>query len=254
MFSLLRRHFSTPDGTMRVASPPVPASNVGYPPNTTELTHPHLYPDPLGYLDPEEATVNIMGVHRVPGSPNTLHRTVATNTAPSPVLQRRLANQSPATGRRIPPANGGDPMSPNSPVLGRHVATAAGGTKAVPPSPTMGRHAQSPGSTGSLSPDRRPSRQASPDERLGGHQSRQSSASGSHPHSAEPGSLPVLPDKRNTPSATPTEGSMNRKMSSPGPSGASTPVMPPHATSEPAIVSIYGEPYKLHEYENTRSV
>lgn len=224
---------------MRVASPPMPVSNVGYPPNTTELTHPHFYPDPLGYLDPEEATVNIMGVHRVPGSPNTLHRTVATNTAPSPVLQRRLANQSPATGRRAPSSHGGDPMSPNSPVLAHYAASAT--TKAVPPSPTMGRHAQSPGSAGSTSPERRPSRQASPDERLGGHQSRQSSASGGHPHSAELGSQPMLPDKRYTPSATPTEGSMNRKMSSPGPSGASTPVMPPHAQSEPAIVSIYGE-------------
>ncbi|XP_041936544.1 tensin isoform X4 [Alosa sapidissima] len=222
-------HFSHPDGSMRVASPPVPVSNVGYPPNTTELTHPHFYPDPLGYLDPETATVNIMGVHRVPGSPNTLHRTVATNTAPSPVLQRRLANQSPVTGHRVPPANGGDP---NSPVPARHM----GATKAVPQSPTMGRHTQSPGSAGSLSPERRPSRQASPDERPGG---RQSGASGGHLYGAEPGSQPLLPDKR--PSATPTEGSMNRKMSSPGPSGASTPVMPPHATSEPAIVSIYAD-------------
>ncbi|KAL2088119.1 hypothetical protein ACEWY4_016947 [Coilia grayii] len=207
-------HYPTPDNATRVAGPPM-----GYPPNTSELTHPHLYPDPLGYLDPEEATVNIMGVHRVPGSPNTLHRTVATNTAPSPVLQRRLANQSPATGRR------GDPLSANSPIPPpRHVV----GASAVPPSPMLSRRAQSAGSAGSLSPERRPSRQASPD----GHQSRQSATSGGQPQ---------LPDKRHTPSGTPTDGLGDRKVSSPAASGASTPIMTAHGLAEPAIVSIYAD-------------
>ncbi|XP_051797848.1 tensin-1 isoform X5 [Acanthochromis polyacanthus] len=45
---------------------------------------------------PEGSQVNIMGVHTVPGSPNTLHRTVATNTPPSPALQRRLGQASPS--------------------------------------------------------------------------------------------------------------------------------------------------------------
>uniref|UniRef100_A0A4W4HJU9 SH2 domain-containing protein n=1 Tax=Electrophorus electricus TaxID=8005 RepID=A0A4W4HJU9_ELEEL len=94
-----------------------------------------LFPDPLGYLDPEEATVNVMGVHRVPGSPNTLHRTVATNTPPSPALQRRLASQSsPGMGRRMTPTNGGsEPTTPSSPLLGR-------GGRFIPPSPVLNRH------------------------------------------------------------------------------------------------------------------
>ncbi|KAG5833781.1 hypothetical protein ANANG_G00279520 [Anguilla anguilla] len=39
-----------------------------------------------------------------PGSPHTLHRTVATNTPPSPALQRRMLNQA----GHAPPANGGE--------------------------------------------------------------------------------------------------------------------------------------------------
>ncbi|XP_029941598.1 tensin-like [Salarias fasciatus] len=54
--------------------------------------------------------VNIMGIHTVPGSPNTLHRTVATNTPPSPALQRCLGQASPSLARHPPP--GGVPSSP----------------------------------------------------------------------------------------------------------------------------------------------
>uniref|UniRef100_A0A3B4ACD9 SH2 domain-containing protein n=1 Tax=Periophthalmus magnuspinnatus TaxID=409849 RepID=A0A3B4ACD9_9GOBI len=43
---------------------------------------------PIRPGSPEGSQVNIMGLHTVPGSPNTLHRTVATNTPPSPALQR----------------------------------------------------------------------------------------------------------------------------------------------------------------------
>ncbi|XP_038577155.1 tensin isoform X4 [Micropterus salmoides] len=82
---------------------------------------------------PEGSQVNIMGVHTVPGSPNTLHRTVATNTPPSPALQRRLGQASPLLARHPPPAGGN---IPSSPLIGRNPKTAVAG---VPPSPLMGR-------------------------------------------------------------------------------------------------------------------
>ncbi|XP_028277469.1 tensin isoform X5 [Parambassis ranga] len=80
---------------------------------------------------PEGSQVNIMGVHTVPGSPNTLHRTVATNTPPSPALQRRLGQASPSLARH-PSAAG----VPSSPLVSRSAKSAVAG---VPPSPIMGR-------------------------------------------------------------------------------------------------------------------
>uniref|UniRef100_A0A8C1D9X4 Tensin 1 n=1 Tax=Cyprinus carpio carpio TaxID=630221 RepID=A0A8C1D9X4_CYPCA len=119
-----------------------------------------LFPDTFTYLNPDEATVNIVGVHHVPGSPNTLHRTVATNTPPSPALQRRLGGpSSPALGRRLPTANGGsEPTTPNSPLLGRS-------GKFIPPSPVLDRH-YSPAPVASGPDYKAPPRvQATPDER-----------------------------------------------------------------------------------------
>ncbi|XP_076011332.1 tensin-1 isoform X1 [Genypterus blacodes] len=89
---------------------------------------------------PEGSQVNIMGVHTVPGSPNTLHRTVATNTPPSPALQRRLAGQaSPSLARHPPPVGG---TVPSSPLIGRNPRTSGA---AVPPSPLMGRRGMASG-------------------------------------------------------------------------------------------------------------
>ncbi|XP_029942385.1 tensin-like isoform X2 [Salarias fasciatus] len=82
---------------------------------------------------PEGSQVNIMGIHTVPGSPNTLHRTVATNTPPSPALQRRLGQASPSLARHPPPGG-----VPSSPLIGRSPKMASAG---VPPSPLMGRRA-----------------------------------------------------------------------------------------------------------------
>lgn len=79
-----------------------------------------------------------MGVHTVPGSPNTLHRTVATNTPPSPALQRRLGQASPSLARHPPPASGSRDAIPSSPLVGRKVASSAGGV-GIPPSPLLGR-------------------------------------------------------------------------------------------------------------------
>lgn len=85
---------------------------------------------------PEGSQVNVMGVHTVPGSPNTLHRTVATNTPPSPALQRRLGQASPSLARHQSPAGANRDSVPSSPLIGRNPKTAAAG---VPPSPLMGR-------------------------------------------------------------------------------------------------------------------
>ncbi|XP_054651857.1 tensin-1 isoform X3 [Dunckerocampus dactyliophorus] len=93
---------------------------------------------------PDGAQVNIMGVHTVPGSPNTLHRTVATNTPPSPALQRRLGQASPSPVRHTPPAGGSRDNIPSSPLIGRNPKT-AGSATAPPPSPLMGRHAAGSG-------------------------------------------------------------------------------------------------------------
>uniref|UniRef100_A0A8B9M046 Tensin 1 n=1 Tax=Astyanax mexicanus TaxID=7994 RepID=A0A8B9M046_ASTMX len=170
---------------------PAHTSEPVFPSFPSEPIRAPLFPDPLGYLDPEEATVNVMGVHRVPGSPNTLHRTVATNTPPSPALQRRLGSQSsPAMTRRMAPSNGSsEPTTPNSPLLGRN-------GKFIPPSPVLNRNP----SPRNPSPDRRPtpSGQVTPDDRQGAL-SRQSMSSVG-PNTALMSSFPLeqpqLPVKR----------------------------------------------------------
>ncbi|XP_042368945.1 tensin isoform X7 [Plectropomus leopardus] len=95
---------------------------------------PHNPSYPHRPASPEGSQVNIMGVHTVPGSPNTLHRTVATNTPPSPALQRRLGQASPSLARHPSPG------IPSSPLIGRK--TPATG---VPPSPLMGRRTAASG-------------------------------------------------------------------------------------------------------------
>lgn len=77
-----------------------------------------------------------MGVHTVPGSPSTLHRTVATNTPPSPALQRRLGQASPSLARHQPIAGANRDNVPSSPLIGWSPKTATAG---IPPSPLMGR-------------------------------------------------------------------------------------------------------------------
>ncbi|XP_056286817.1 tensin-1 isoform X4 [Pseudoliparis swirei] len=127
---------------------------------------------PYRPTSPEGSQVNIMGVHTVPGSPNTLHRTVATNTPPSPALQRRLGQASPLQARHPPPAG-----FPSSPLIGRSPKTAA--VAGVPPSPLMGQRSPSSG-------------HGTPDE-LGA-----ASRQGSAPTPSEPAFpvSPQLPEKR----------------------------------------------------------
>ncbi|XP_014743542.1 PREDICTED: tensin-1 isoform X5 [Sturnus vulgaris] len=202
------------------------------------------YPDGRAGLQPEPQTrpqpqVNVVGVHTVPGSPRSLHRTVATNTPPSPGFGRRAIN----------PSMSG---APGSPGLGRHAVMAHGNLVAPPGSPSLSRHqaaaATSPGSPlyGYSSPEER-------------HLtlSRQSSSSGyqppstpsfpvspayypgtSTPHSSSPDSAayrqgsptsqPALPEKRrmsagDRSNSLPNYATVNGKVSSPLSSGMSSP-------------------------------
>ncbi|XP_039612338.1 tensin-like isoform X3 [Polypterus senegalus] len=176
---------------------------------------------------PEGSQISIMGVHAVPGSPHTLHRTVATNTPPSPALARRVINQdSPNMSRHMVVANGSEPGTPNSPVLGRHPLV----NQMTPGSPSLERHNMY--------------NYSSPEDR---HVtlSRQSSSSGYHPPSTpsfpvSPAGFetsaqrqgsptqPVLPEKRRMssserPNGVLSYGTLNGKTSSPVSSGGSTP-------------------------------
>uniref|UniRef100_A0A8C9T5W8 Tensin 1 n=1 Tax=Scleropages formosus TaxID=113540 RepID=A0A8C9T5W8_SCLFO len=236
------RNYPLADSSFRTGTPTHPTGDFRAPaPENT-----HRTPNPMyqgsgtitgGYMGPdynpyqtEGAQVNIMGVHTLPGSPSTLRRTVATNTPPSPALQRRMANQgSPGMGRHAPMANGGEPGSTGSPVLVHHSSA----TQTTPSSPSLDRH---PMHSGYTTPDGRH-----------GTLSRQSSSSGHHPpstpsfpvapagypegaglHQSSPVPQPQLPEKQRTssgerPNGVLSYGTLNGKMSSPVSSGGSTP-------------------------------
>ncbi|XP_071603840.1 tensin-1 isoform X7 [Heliangelus exortis] len=195
-----------------------------------------LQPDPQARPQPQ---VNMVGVQVLPGSPRTLHRTVATNTPPSPGFGRRAVN---------PSVSG----APGSPGLARHAVVTHGNLVVPPGSPSLARHqavvAVPPGSPLYGYP--------SPEER---HQtlSRQSSSSGyqppstpsfpvspayypgtSTPHSSSPDSAayqqgsptpqPALPEKRrisagDRSNSLPNYATINGKASSPLSSGMSSP-------------------------------
>ncbi|XP_035186807.1 tensin-1 isoform X13 [Oxyura jamaicensis] len=203
------------------------------------------YPDSRAGFQPDPQTrpqqqVSMVGVHALPGSPRTLHRTVATNTPPSPGFGRRAVN----------PAVGG---APGSPGLGRH-AVAPHGNLAVPPgSPSLARHQAA---AAAVPPGSPVYGYASPEERRP-TLSRQSSSSGyqppstpsfpvspayypgtSTPHSSSPDSAayrqgsptpqPALPEKRRMSAgersnSLPNYATVNGKASSPLSSGMSSP-------------------------------
>lgn len=163
---------------------------------------------------PEGSQVNIMGVHTIPGSPNTLHRTVATNTPPSPALQRRLGQASPSLARHPPPVGG----VPSSPLLGRNPKTAGA---AVPPSPLMGRRTAASG-------------HSTPDE-LGAASRQWSGQSPSTP--AFPVS-PQLPEKRHMSSGD-AERTDNKNLTPTPASGGSTPNLSGSHTLPDISKSIY---------------
>ncbi|XP_074520306.1 tensin-1 isoform X3 [Halichoeres trimaculatus] len=171
-------------------------------------SHPHRP------ASPEGSQVNIMGVHTVPGSPNTLHRTVATNTPPSPALQRRLGQASPSLARHPPPVAGG---IPSSPLIGRKAAAAVSG---VPPSPLMGR------------------RHCTPDEM--GAASRQGSAQ--PPVTPAFPVSPQLPEKRHMSSGD-AERTDNKNLTPAPVSGGSTPNLSGAHTLPDVSKSIYADGY-----------
>lgn len=166
---------------------------------------------------PEGSQVNVMGVHTVPGSPNTLHRTVATNTPPSPALQRRLGQASPSLARHGPPS---------SPLIGRNTKTVVAG--GVPPSPLMGRRTAT---SGHSTPEDLGSRQGSTQPPL---------------TPAFPVS-PQLPEKRHMSSGDAER--MDNKNLTPTPiSGGSTPNLSGTHTLPDISKSIYGETMKEFVY------
>uniref|UniRef100_A0A7N6FH94 Tensin 1 n=1 Tax=Anabas testudineus TaxID=64144 RepID=A0A7N6FH94_ANATE len=164
---------------------------------------------------PEGCQVDVMCVHTVPGSPNTLHRTVATNTPPSPALQRRLGQASPSLARHPPPAG-----APSSPLIGRNPKTAGA---AVPPSPLMGRRTATSG-------------HSTPNEL--GAASRQSSAQ--PPSTPAFPVSPQLPEKRHMSSGD-AERTDNKNLTPTPVSGGSTPNLTGTHTLPDVSKSIYGE-------------
>uniref|UniRef100_A0A3Q1IPU1 Tensin 1 n=1 Tax=Anabas testudineus TaxID=64144 RepID=A0A3Q1IPU1_ANATE len=161
----------------------------------------------------EGCQVDVMCVHTVPGSPNTLHRTVATNTPPSPALQRRLGQASPSLARHPPPAG-----APSSPLIGRNPKTAGA---AVPPSPLMGRRTATSG-------------HSTPNEL--GAASRQSSAQ--PPSTPAFPVSPQLPEKRHMSSGD-AERTDNKNLTPTPVSGGSTPNLTGTHTLPDVSKSIY---------------
>ncbi|XP_063285324.1 tensin-1 isoform X3 [Pelobates fuscus] len=193
--------------------------------------------------------VNSFTVHGVQGSPQLHHRTVGTNTPPSPGFGRRMvtpnmsnAPGSPSLNRHPLGIHGNAAIPPGSPSLPRHQVVLTGNSPVTPGSPSLERHIM----YGYTTPDeRRPTL------------SRQSSASGyqapatpgfpvspayyhgmSSPSSSSPDSTlyrqgspvpqPSLPEKRRMSSgdrsnSLPNYSTLNGKTSSPLSSGMPSP-------------------------------
>ncbi|XP_070969082.1 tensin-1-like isoform X3 [Oncorhynchus clarkii lewisi] len=211
----------SPDG-MRMTSSIRLQADSGFPSHPLESAQ-HTPVASYGPHSPEGSQVSVVGpLHTVPGSPNTLHRTVATNTPPSPALQRRLANQaSPGLARHPTPPNGNRVQVPGSPVI----PSRGSRTAAVPSSPMMGRHPMASGHT-------------TPDDRQG------APPTPSFPVSPQP----MLPEKRRMPSGERSNvglsyGTLDGKTTIPTlPSGGSTPsVSTSHTLPDLSKFSIYDQ-------------
>lgn len=194
-----------------------------------------LQPDPQARPQPQ---VNVVGVHVLPGSPRSLHRTVATNTPPSPGFGRRAVNPgmsgapgSPGLGRHAVVAHGNLVASPGSPSLARHQTTA------VPPGsplygypspderrPTLSRQSSSSG----YQPPSTPSFPVSPAYYPGTSTPHSSSPDSAAYHQSSPTPQPALPEKRrmsagDRSNSLPNYATVNGKASSPLSSGMSSP-------------------------------
>ncbi|XP_034145435.1 tensin isoform X4 [Esox lucius] len=172
----------SPDGA-RTGSSVRPLADSGFISHQSESAQ-HTPASSCGPPSPEGCQVSIVGpLHMVPGSPNTLHRTVATNTPPSPALQRRLGSQAgPGLARHPASSNGNRDQVPGSPVVHPRGSRTTG----IPPSPLMGRH---PMSSGHVTPDDRQGAAPTP----------------SFPVSPQP----MLPEKRRMPSGERSGGGLS---------------------------------------------
>ncbi|KAM9235722.1 tensin-1 isoform 3-T3 [Leptosomus discolor] len=195
-----------------------------------------LQPDPQARPQPQ---VNVVGVHVLPGSPRTLHRTVATNTPPSPGFGRRAINPgmsgapgSPGLGRHAVVAHGNLAAPPGSPSLARHqaaVATPPGSPMYGYPSPeekrpTLSRQSSSSG----YQPPSTPSFPVSPAYYPGTSTPHSSSPDSAAYHQGSPTPQPALPEKRrmsagDRSNSLPNYATINGKASSPLSSGMSSP-------------------------------
>ncbi|XP_064926756.1 tensin-1 isoform X6 [Columba livia] len=202
------------------------------------------YPDSRAGLQPDlqarpQPQVSVAGAHVLPGSPRTLHRTVATNTPPSPGFGRRAINPSvsgapgsPGLGRHAMAAHSNLVAPPGSPSLVRHqVATA------VPPGsplygypspeerhPTLSRQSSSSG----YQPPSTPSFPVSPAYYPGTSTPHSSSPDSAAYHQGSPTPQPALPEKRRVSTgdrsnSLPNYATINGKASSPLSSGMSSP-------------------------------
>uniref|UniRef100_A0A8B9GEN4 Tensin-1 n=1 Tax=Amazona collaria TaxID=241587 RepID=A0A8B9GEN4_9PSIT len=164
-----------------------------------------LQPDPQARPQPQ---VNVVGVHVLPGSPRSLHRTVATNTPPSPGFGRRAVNPG-MTG------------APGSPGLGRHAVAAHGN---LVRRPTLSRQSSSSG----YQPPSTPSFPVSPAYYPGTSTPHSSSPDSAAYHQGSPTPQPALPEKRrmsagDRSNSLPNYATVNGKASSPLSSGMSSP-------------------------------
>lgn len=198
-----------------------------------------------GFSVPPVSTLSGQAVH---GSPQPLHRTVGTNTPPSPGLGRRVitptmsnAPPSPSFSRHPLTVHSVGTVPPGSPSLVRHQAVMTGSAPVTPGSPSLERHIIHGFST----PEGRPtlSRQSSASGYQGpstpsfpvspAYYQGMSSPSSSSPDSTlyrqgSPVPQPSLPEKRRMSSgdrsnSLPNYSTLNGKASSPMSSGMSSP-------------------------------
>ncbi|XP_036610855.1 tensin-1 isoform X9 [Trichosurus vulpecula] len=147
-------------------------------PTLPAVTSGHRSPD---YFSPDsrpQSQFTVAGVHTLPGSPQTLHRTVGTNTPPSPGFGRRAVNPGMATsslgspglsrrqvsgplgntvaglhGNAITSPQSSVAASPGSPSLGRHsTGTVHSNSVTTPGSPSLSRHVAGLGGAGPVVP------------------------------------------------------------------------------------------------------
>ncbi|KAM9123352.1 tensin-1 isoform 7-T7 [Pangshura tecta] len=172
-----------------------------------------------GYASPEypegragarsQPQVSVVGVHVLPGSPHTLHRTVATNTPPSPGFGRRALDP-------------GTAAAPGSPSLGRHITY--GYSTPEEQRPTLSRQSSASG----YQPPSTPSFPVSPAYYPGLSSPQSSSPDSATYRQGSPTLQPALPEKRRMSAgersnSLPNYATVNGKMSSPVSSGMASP-------------------------------